>query len=106
VDGVFGAMIIREPKNEELGIATRYDEDLPEHRVLVWHWFERLAEVESLDIKMQSLRREGFGLLINGKGVVGRRFGANGIPLASPIETYRLTTVSSKIAIFILRLLY
>jgi hypothetical protein len=87
-------MIIREPRADELGIATRYDEDVPEHRVLIWHWFKRAAETESLDMRMQSLRREGFGFLINGKGVVGRRFGDNGNPLSSPIESYRLTSVS------------
>jgi len=89
-------MIIREPRTDELGIATRYDEDVPEHRVLVWHWFKRAAETESLDTRMQSQRREGFGFLINGKGVVGRRYGVNGDPLLSPIETYHLTSVSSK----------
>jgi hypothetical protein len=87
-------MIIREPRSDELGIAARYDEDVPAHRVLVWHWFERAAETESMDTRLQSRRREGFGLLINGKGVVGRRFGADGNPLLSPIETYRLTSVS------------
>jgi hypothetical protein len=87
-------MIIREPRANELGIASRYDEDVPEHRVLVWHWFKRAAETESLDTRMQSLRREGFGFLINGKGVVGRRYGANGNAMPSPIETYQLISVS------------
>lgn len=87
-------MIIREPSIDEFGIASRYDVDLPEHHVLVWHWFKRAAETESLDTRMQSLRREGYGFLINGKGVVGRRYGVDGNPLPSPIETYQLTSVS------------
>jgi len=86
-------MIIREPPQDELGINSRYHEDVPDHRALFWHWFKRAAETESLDTRMQSLRREGFGLLINGKGIVGKRFGTDGNPLPAPIETYRLTTV-------------
>ncbi|XP_059483123.1 uncharacterized protein LOC132201179 [Neocloeon triangulifer] len=89
-DGLFGAMIIREPKKLEPGLTGRYQEDLPQHQMLVWHWFERAADTESLDTRLLSRRREGFGLIINGKGVVGRRFNEFGNPLISPIETYHV----------------
>lgn len=97
-------MIIREPKSQEFGISARYDEDLTEHRMLIWHWFKRAAEVESLDTRLQSLRREGYGYIVNGKGIVEKIFDPNnGNLLGTPVEKYSVQTVSKmfKIAIIL-----
>ncbi|CAB3380548.1 Hypothetical predicted protein [Cloeon dipterum] len=87
-DGIHGALIVREQQSTEEGLVGRYDQDLPEHTILVWHWYQNLGEVQSLDLKLLSQRREGFGFLINGKGVVGQRFAANGKRRQEPITNY------------------
>jgi hypothetical protein len=92
-DGMFGAMIIREPRDDEFGLASRYDEDLPEHYMIIWHWFDRAATTATIDMQYLSLRREGFGFLINGKGTVQKIY-ENGMQQHMPMETFRVQTVS------------
>jgi hypothetical protein len=87
-------MIIREPRATEAGLASRYDEDLPEHYMIIWHWFDRAATTATIDMQFQSLRREGISFLINGKGSVQRIFGADGRQRHMPMEIFRVQSVS------------
>ncbi|CAB3374790.1 Hypothetical predicted protein [Cloeon dipterum] len=95
-DGLYGAMIVREPRSTEPGLVGRYNDDLPQHTLLVWHWFQNLGEVQSLDMRLLSRRREGFGFLINGKGVIGQRFAPDGSRLIAPIENYYVNSGSRR----------
>ncbi|KAF4520466.1 hypothetical protein B566_EDAN004717 [Ephemera danica] len=88
-DGVFGALIVREPRNLELGVASRYDEDLPEHNIVIWHWYKRPAETETIETALVSQRREGNTFLINGKGNTEKFFSHEGERKNLPIEIYR-----------------
>ncbi|XP_046990758.1 laccase-like [Schistocerca americana] len=66
-DGLFGAMVIRQPPSKELNNYT-YDYDLPEHTIVVWHWFSQPTR----DVVKTALNRNesvfGNGYIINGKG--------------------------------------
>jgi hypothetical protein len=91
---MFGAMIIREPRDAEFGLASRYDEDLPDHHMVIWHWFDKAAQSAVTDLDYHSLRREGFSFLINGKGTLYKMFNENGVQQHMPMEMFRVQTVS------------
>lgn len=91
-DGLHGALIVREPRADD-PVSSRYDVDLPQHTMLVWHWFEMAADSQSVDQRLVSLVRDGYGLLVNGKGGIVKFLDKYGLSMFTPSETFNVLTV-------------
>ncbi|ODN01041.1 L-ascorbate oxidase, partial [Orchesella cincta] len=65
-DGVFGSLIVREPKDKKLVI---YDHDLPEHEIIIWDWLASLSLSNFLNHHHADGDNKPRGVLINGKGL-------------------------------------
>ncbi|XP_014239494.1 laccase-2-like [Cimex lectularius] len=64
-DGLFGLFTVgnKEPtKNDKL-----YDYDLPEHSIIIWHWYDQPTQEVLLPILQRNESVFGYGFLINGK---------------------------------------
>ncbi|XP_049856842.1 uncharacterized protein LOC126336824 [Schistocerca gregaria] len=66
-DGLFGAMIVRQPPAKEPN-NDLYDNDLPEHTIIVWHWFNEPTRDVVKTVLNRNENLFGNGYIINGKG--------------------------------------
>ncbi|CAH0392144.1 unnamed protein product [Bemisia tabaci] len=64
-DGLFGAFIIR--RKEPTEIQKLYDFDLPEHTVILWHWYSQSTSQKLPIILFRNGTVNGLNLIINGK---------------------------------------
>lgn len=65
IDGVYGALIVREPTIHSLG-RHFYDFDLPEHVILAADWMHEMAENHFPGMIKRSLLSQS--MLVNGRG--------------------------------------
>lgn len=65
IDGVFGALIVREPQEHNFN-RKFYDFDLPEHLILTSDWMHSMAENHFPGMTRRSALSES--MLINGRG--------------------------------------
>lgn len=87
-DGVYGAYIIRQPKEDDYHRAL-YDYDLPEHIISILDWTKKLT----IDKFIMNYHSDGGGkadsILINGRGK------SNGTQLQVPIQKFVVEKVAN-----------
>ncbi|XP_075210800.1 uncharacterized protein LOC142318144 [Lycorma delicatula] len=87
-DGLYGKLIVRRQENKKF--RKLYDYDLPEHTVVVWHWYNWTTQGILENVLHINGSVYGFGLLINGKGVL-KEFQADGNVVTTPREVFYVT---------------
>ncbi|XP_073992965.1 uncharacterized protein isoform X2 [Rhodnius prolixus] len=88
-DGLFGVLNVR--RKEPDYIQSLYDFDLPEHTILIWHWFDKPTGDELQTVLHQNESIYGYGFLINGKAALKKHESADGYIAYTPQETFFIT---------------
>ncbi|XP_034256148.1 laccase-like isoform X2 [Thrips palmi] len=89
-DGALGMLTVRVPKVEDPH-GPLYDEDLPEHGILVWDWTHTPAASKFLAHHHAGDDNKADSVLINGKGAARRFPSPDGSPVLTPREVFTVT---------------
>ncbi|RZF49073.1 hypothetical protein LSTR_LSTR008359 [Laodelphax striatellus] len=65
-DGLYGKLIVR--RQEPSTFRNLYDYDLPEHSIIIWHWYNWISQGILENVLHTNTSIKPFGILINGKG--------------------------------------
>lgn len=82
---------MRRPLEEEPNAYT-YDYDLPQHTVVIWHWFEMSARETFTLGRFLNERVNGTGMIINGKGRI-KIFQRDDYHYVTPVEVFQVLEV-------------
>lgn len=87
-NGEFGAAIVRRPIEEEIH-KDQYDEDLPEHLIVISDWMDDDAEMHVPGLRQSKHGISPDNLLINGRGI-RRRAPSLVAEVQTPVEVFRI----------------
>lgn len=91
MDGVFGAFVIRQPNEFEPHLGL-YEEDLPEHTLIVHDWLNELSISRFAWHQHAGGDNKPRSILINGKGVLQEFFDPlDNTTMYTPVEIFHVT---------------